>query len=91
MNRRPFLANPHFSQTFSAEVAHALVRAASALMPTPCLDSLSVPTRVSRRSRANARLDRLTIGPQVNNLPHVGSYSSRWRSRGNWDRPPGRS
>jgi hypothetical protein len=37
-------ADRHLSQTFSGdEVAHALVRAASALMPTLSPDKLSVP------------------------------------------------
>ena len=52
--RRSF--SPLFSQTFGGDdVAHALMRAASALVPTPCPDRLAVPHRSVERSLDTAR------------------------------------
>jgi len=43
-------ASPHFSQAIEGDrVAHALLRAASALLPTPCFDAVSLlQTRVEK-------------------------------------------
>jgi hypothetical protein len=50
------LVSPLFSQTFGGDdVAHALVRAASALMPTPGPDTLSAPRQGVETSLDTAR------------------------------------